>query len=113
MEVAQLLYDAGCSHVVIAAGLLHDTVGDIDVSVPKLRTRVGADVANLVRAVSEDASIPSYRERNGVPPIKELPIAVLRLARSSPDRRDDPFQRRPSTTGAATGAGASTNSRSP
>jgi hypothetical protein len=63
MEVAQLLYDAGCSHVVIAAGLLHDTVGDIDVSVPKLRTRFGADVANLIRAVSEDASIPSYRER--------------------------------------------------
>jgi (p)ppGpp synthase/HD superfamily hydrolase len=63
VEVAQLLHDAGCSDVVIAAGLLHDTFENPAVSVAKLRTRFGADVANLVEAVSEDASIRTYRER--------------------------------------------------
>jgi (p)ppGpp synthase/HD superfamily hydrolase len=63
MEVARLLHDAGCSQVVIAAGLLHDTVEDTDVSVAELRTHFGADVANLVQAVSEDASIAIYRQR--------------------------------------------------
>ncbi|MGH2941206.1 MAG: HD domain-containing protein [Solirubrobacteraceae bacterium] len=66
IEVAQLLHDAGCSHVVVAAGLLHDTVEDTEVSVTKLRRHFGADVATLVHAVSEDASIPNYRERKQV-----------------------------------------------
>ncbi len=59
VEVAQLLHEAGCSDVVVAAGLLHDAVD----GVARLRARFGADVADLVEAVSEDASIPTYRER--------------------------------------------------
>ena len=66
IEVAQLLLDAGCSHVVIAAGLLHDTVEDTEVSVIRLRRDFGAEVADLVQAVSEDASIPNYCERKHV-----------------------------------------------
>jgi len=63
MEVAGLLRDAGCSDVVIAAGLLHDLVEDTHVTVAELTTQFGAEVANLVQAVSEDASLPTYRER--------------------------------------------------
>jgi hypothetical protein len=63
IEVAQLLHDAGCSHVVIAAGLLHDTVDDTDVSVARLTAHFGADVASLIRAVSENDSIPIYSRR--------------------------------------------------
>lgn len=63
MEVAGLLRDAGCSEVVIAAGLLHDLVDDTYVTVAELTTRFGAEIADLVQAVSEDPSIPTYRQR--------------------------------------------------
>jgi (p)ppGpp synthase/HD superfamily hydrolase len=62
-EVAQLLGDAGCSDVVVAAGLLHDIVDGTRVTVARLATLFGGDVANLVAAVSEDPSIPTYRQR--------------------------------------------------
>jgi hypothetical protein len=63
LEVARLLRAAGCSDVVVAAGLLHDVVEHTDVSVAELRARFGSAVADLVQAVSDDASIPSYRRR--------------------------------------------------
>jgi hypothetical protein len=63
LEVARLLRDAGCSDVLIAAGLLHDIVEDTHVTVAELTARFGADIANLVQVVSEDASIHGYRRR--------------------------------------------------
>jgi (p)ppGpp synthase/HD superfamily hydrolase len=63
LEVARLLRDAGCSDVVIAAGLLHDVIEDTQVSATELRARFGSAVVNLVQAVSDDASIESYRRR--------------------------------------------------
>lgn len=65
-EVAGLLRDAGCSDVVVAAGLLHDVVEDIHVSPAELEARFGPDVAALVRAVSDDACVGSYRQRKQV-----------------------------------------------
>lgn len=66
LEVARLLRDAGCSEVVVAAGLLHDVVQDADVSVAELTARFGAAVANLVHAVSDHGCIESYRPRKRV-----------------------------------------------
>jgi (p)ppGpp synthase/HD superfamily hydrolase len=63
IEVARLLRDAGCPDVVIAADLLHDVLENSHASVAELTACFGADVANLVQAVSDDASIPSYRQR--------------------------------------------------
>jgi (p)ppGpp synthase/HD superfamily hydrolase len=63
LEVARLLRDAGCSDVVVAAGLLHDVVEGTSVSFDELAARFGAEVAELVRAVSDDARIYSYRLR--------------------------------------------------
>ena len=63
LEVARLLREAGCSDVVVAAGLLHDVVEDAAVSADELRERFGADVADLVLAVTEDARVTSYRRR--------------------------------------------------
>jgi hypothetical protein len=63
LEVAELLCDAGCSDVVVAAGLLHDTIDGARVTMARLATLFGDDVANLVAAVSEDPSITTYRER--------------------------------------------------
>jgi (p)ppGpp synthase/HD superfamily hydrolase len=63
VEVARMLRDAGCPEVVIVAGLLHDIVEKCDVTVSELAARFGADVAKLVQAVSDDASIPAFRDR--------------------------------------------------
>lgn len=63
LEVARLLRAAGCSDIVVAAGLLHDVVEQTDVTIAELRARFGPAVAGLVLAVSEDASIDSYRLR--------------------------------------------------
>jgi (p)ppGpp synthase/HD superfamily hydrolase len=63
LEVAGLLHDAGCSDVVVAAGLLHDVVEDSHVTVAELTWRFGADVAGLVQAVTEDATVEDYRHR--------------------------------------------------
>lgn len=63
LEVARLLRDAGCSEVLVAAGLLHDVLEDSHVSVVELTERFGADVTGLVQAVSDDTCVRSYRQR--------------------------------------------------
>jgi (p)ppGpp synthase/HD superfamily hydrolase len=63
IEVAELLRDAGCLDVVVAAGLLHDLVEDTHVTVAELTMHFGPEIANLVQAVSQDASILTYRQR--------------------------------------------------
>lgn len=63
LEVARLLRAAGCSDVVVAAGLLHDVVEQADVSIAELRARFGPAVADLVQAVCGNADVDSYRLR--------------------------------------------------
>jgi len=63
LEVARLLGDAGCPDVVVAAGLLHDVLETTQTSPSELAARFGADVAELVQAVTEDPSVSSYRQR--------------------------------------------------
>jgi (p)ppGpp synthase/HD superfamily hydrolase len=63
LEVARLLRDAGCSDTVVAAGLLHDVLEDTAVGADELRERFGADVADLVKAVTDDARVANYRRR--------------------------------------------------
>lgn len=63
LEVARLLREAGCTDVVVAAGLLHDVVENTRVRVPELTAYFGEDVATLVRAVTDDPSIQNYRQR--------------------------------------------------
>jgi hypothetical protein len=66
LEVARLLSDAGCSEVVVAAGLLHDVVEDAHVSTAELAARFGPAVAALVQAVTDHACLGSYRQRKQV-----------------------------------------------
>jgi HD domain len=63
LEVARLLRDAGCGEDLIAAGLLRDVVEDANVTFAELATRFGDDVAALVRGVTDDACVASYRRR--------------------------------------------------
>jgi len=66
LEVAQLLLEAGCSDVVITAGLLHDVMEDADISLFELTARFGAPVADLVHAVTDYACVERYRQRKRV-----------------------------------------------
>jgi hypothetical protein len=66
LEVARLLRAAGCSDVVVAAGLLHGVLASSEVGARELAERFGADVADLVVAVSDDTSVHSYRRRKQV-----------------------------------------------
>ena len=74
LEVARLLSAAGCSDAMVAAGLLHGVVEHADVSLAELTARFGSAVADLVQAVSHDASIHSYRRR------KQLLLEQVRRA---------------------------------
>jgi HD domain len=63
LEVATLLYYAGASDHVIAAGVLHDTIEKTCANAADLRARFGPAVATLVLAVSEDPRITLYPAR--------------------------------------------------
>lgn len=66
VEVASLLKGAGCPDVLVAAGLVHDVVANSHISVSELTDRFGPDVARLVVAVTDDATVHSYRRRKQV-----------------------------------------------
>jgi guanosine-3',5'-bis(diphosphate) 3'-pyrophosphohydrolase len=63
IAVAELLAEQGYADEVIAAGLLHDVVEHAELEPDTLRGRFGEQVAGLVEAMTEDASIPDYEAR--------------------------------------------------
>jgi len=63
MAVAELLATQNYPDEVIAAGLLHDVAEHAEVEPDSLRERFGDTVAELVEALTEDASIEGYEER--------------------------------------------------
>lgn len=63
LEVAALLHITEHSEPAVAAGILHDTVEDTHIEVDAIRRRFGAEVAELVAAMTEDPGIGPYEER--------------------------------------------------
>jgi hypothetical protein len=63
IEVASLLYHAGASDRVIAAGALHDAIEKSDADADDLRKRFGWPIATLVLAVTEDDRLTDYEQR--------------------------------------------------
>lgn len=59
-EVAELLAGAtdGTDVNLVIAGLLHDTIEDVDVTREELEREFGQDVAELVAEVTDDKSLP-------------------------------------------------------
>jgi (p)ppGpp synthase/HD superfamily hydrolase len=53
-EVASLLAEADCPAYVIAAGYLHDTIEDVDVTYEMLDAEFGSQIADLVLTVTDD-----------------------------------------------------------
>jgi len=63
LEVAHLLHGRDYPDHVIAAGVLHDLLEDTDVTRDELAERFGAEVADLVAAVSDPDDEGPYAER--------------------------------------------------
>ncbi|MGN6871543.1 MAG: HD domain-containing protein [Solirubrobacteraceae bacterium] len=62
-EVGELLYEAGATDEVIAAGLLHDALEKTDATVYELSARFGRRVSEIVGAVTDDNRIVEYSRR--------------------------------------------------
>src|SRR5262249_17741621 len=62
-EVAELLSSSGYGEKVITAAVLHDIGENTRPPIPDVRDRFGDDVAGLVGAVTEDATIGDYGAR--------------------------------------------------
>jgi (p)ppGpp synthase/HD superfamily hydrolase len=63
LEVASLLFYAGASDAVVAAGVLHDVIEDTAAVAADLQVRFGRRVTDLVVAVSEDDRIADFDAR--------------------------------------------------
>ncbi len=63
LAVGELLVEHDCPDEVVAAGLLHDVAEHADVEPASLEGRFGSEVVAMVDALTEDQTIPDYRER--------------------------------------------------
>jgi (p)ppGpp synthase/HD superfamily hydrolase len=61
--VALLLLQAGCSEETVAAGLLHDTVEDTNLSFEEIVHKFGQQIARVVRECSEYDKSKGWEER--------------------------------------------------
>jgi (p)ppGpp synthase/HD superfamily hydrolase len=79
-EVAELLADAGADSELIAAGYLHDTIEDTGTTHEELAALFGTRVADLVREVSDDKSLPKdERKRLQIEHAPHLSHAARRI----------------------------------
>jgi (p)ppGpp synthase/HD superfamily hydrolase len=79
IRVCGLVLEYGGDARQAAAGLLHDTIEDCDVTEAELRARFGADVAKMVRALSDVLEGDTARKKS--PWLKRKQAYVVHLAR--------------------------------
>jgi (p)ppGpp synthase/HD superfamily hydrolase len=63
VAVAELLAEHGFGEPTVAAALLHDVVEDSEASIDDIAAAFGAEVADLVAALTEDESIVPFERR--------------------------------------------------
>lgn len=63
LSVGFILDSAGYSEEVVIAGILHDVVEDTSFGEKDIKEKFGERVAELVRGVTEDKTITSWKER--------------------------------------------------
>jgi len=61
--VGLMLARAGCSDAVVAAGILHDTVEDTELTLEDLRRDFGEEIAGIVAGCTEPDKSVSWEER--------------------------------------------------
>ncbi|MBY0503310.1 MAG: HD domain-containing protein [Bryobacteraceae bacterium] len=62
-EVAELLASAGLPAFVVAAGYLHDTIEDVEVTYEMLHTEFGVAIADLVLSVTDEKHLPRHARK--------------------------------------------------
>ena len=63
LEVAALLHTTGHCELLVAVGILHDTIEDSDATVEQIQAKFGSRIAAIVEAMSEDATIEDAQQR--------------------------------------------------
>ncbi|WP_147534640.1 HD domain-containing protein [Bacillus marasmi] len=74
VAVGMLLLKAGYGDEIVAAGILHDTLEDTDITLAKLESQFGKEIANIVIGCSEPNKSLPWKER------KEHTIYFLKTA---------------------------------
>lgn len=79
--VGMLLQEAKCTEAVIAAGILHDTIEDTPATYEELTEYFGVQIANLVRAASEqDKSLPwGQRKQHTIDMLKDATLEEIQV----------------------------------
>lgn len=80
IAVAQILADLGMGPLVVAAGLLHDTVEDTDYTLEQCRTEFGDTVAGLVDGVTKLSKM-EYGDSAQAETIRKMVVAMSRDVR--------------------------------
>lgn len=80
LAVAQILADLGMGPIVVAAGLLHDTVEDTDYTLEECRADFGDTVAGLVDGVTKISNM-EYGESAQSETIRKMVVAMSRDVR--------------------------------
>ncbi|WP_044086804.1 RelA/SpoT family protein [Bifidobacterium bombi] len=80
LAVAQILADLGMGPVVVAAGLLHDTVEDTDYTLDQCREEFGDTVAGLVDGVTKLTNM-EYGDSAQAETIRKMVVAMSRDVR--------------------------------
>jgi (p)ppGpp synthase/HD superfamily hydrolase len=63
MAIAFTLGNMGCSADLVIAGVLHDVLEDTDVSESDITNAFGENVTRIVKSVSENKQLSTWRER--------------------------------------------------
>ena len=80
LAVAQILADLGMGPIVVAAGLLHDTVEDTDYTLEECRADFGDTIAGLVDGVTKISNM-EYGESAQAETIRKIVVAMSRDVR--------------------------------
>jgi relA/spoT family protein len=80
LAVAQILADLGMGPIVVASGLLHDTVEDTDYTLEECRAEFGDTVAGLVDGVTKISNM-AYGESAQAETIRKMVVAMSRDVR--------------------------------
>ena len=80
LAVAQILADLGMGPIVVAAGLLHDTVEDTDYTLEECRADFGDTVEGLVDGVTKISNM-EYGESDQAETIRKMVVAMSRDVR--------------------------------
>lgn len=80
LAVSQILADLGMGPIVVAAGLLHDTVEDTDYSLDECRTEFGDTITGLVDGVTKLSKM-EYGDSAQAETIRKMVVAMSRDVR--------------------------------